>query len=94
MGPQGPSGLTGQVVAMSALTMVSLMANEQKTFDLVCPNSKRVFGGGYEAQADAAVVPIASYPSSQTAWRVVIRLSQSAAASFNFRIYAVCATSN
>jgi len=82
------------MVASSALTTVSLIANEQKTFDLPCPNGKRVFGGGYEMIADAAVVPISSFAPSQTSWRVTIRLSQPAAATISFRIYAVCATSN
>ena len=55
------SGSDGQVVASSALTTVSLIANEQKTLNLVCPKSKRVFGGGFEMIADAAVVPISSF---------------------------------
>jgi hypothetical protein len=70
------------------------MANEQRTFDLVCPNSKRVFGGGYETNFDATIVPIASFPVSPTTWRVTVRLSQPVAATFNFRVYAVCATAN
>jgi hypothetical protein len=70
-----------------------MIANEQKTFDL-CANSKRVFGGGYEMIADAAVIPISSFAPSQTSWRVTIRLSQPTAATFSFRIYAVCALSN
>ena len=81
-------------MASSALTTVSMIANEQKTFELVCPNSKRVFGGGYEMIADAAVIPISSFAPSQTSWRVTVRLSQATAATFSFRIYAVCALSN
>jgi hypothetical protein len=73
---------------------VSLLANEQRSFDLVCPNSKRVFGGGFEATVDAVLVPIASFALNQTTWRVTLRLSQSTALTFPLRIYAVCATSN
>lgn len=76
------------------MTTVNFLANEQRPFDIACPVGKRVLGGGYEAIADAAVVPISSYPPTQTTWRVVVRLSQASAAQFQFRIYAVCAISN
>jgi hypothetical protein len=76
------------------MSTVTLIADEQRTFDLACPVGKRVFGGGYDIVANAAVIPLSSYPSSQTAWRVVIRLSQPAGATFQFRIYAVSAVSN
>jgi hypothetical protein len=73
---------------------VSLMANEQRTFDLACPTGKRVLGGGYETIADATVVALSSFAPTQTSWRVTVRLSQATAATFSFRVYAVCAFSN
>jgi hypothetical protein len=74
--------------------MIAFLANEQKTFDIACPVGKRVLGGGYEMVVNDNFVPVSSYPPSQTAWRVVVRNSQSVGASVQFRIYAVCAISN
>ena len=93
-GIQGPPGLSAQQVTSSALSPVNFLANEQKTFDIACPTGKRVLGGGYEMVANDTVVPISSHPSSQTAWRVVVRNSQGVGSSVQFRIYAVCAFSN
>ena len=97
MGPQGPSGLSGQQVVSTALSTVTLSSAGQTTFlDVACPTGKRVFGGGYESSANAVVHTISSFPLTQTSWRVVLRLSQEAPPSvtFTFRVYAVCAFSN
>jgi hypothetical protein len=97
MGPQGPQGLagiSGQQVVSTGLLTVNLLANQQTTLEVVCPAGKRVFGGGYESNANAVVHPLASFPPNVTTWRVVLRLSQDTSATFTFRVYAVCATAN
>jgi hypothetical protein len=51
-------------------------------------------GGGYQSVANAVLHPVASYPPDQFSWLVTLRLSQDTAATFQFRVYAVCATAN
>jgi hypothetical protein len=80
------------VIASTALTTVSLFANAQTTLELACPNGKRVLGGGFEASVNLVLHPIASFPPTPSSWRVVVRLSQDTAATFSWRVYAVCAT--
>jgi hypothetical protein len=78
---------------MTALTTVSLLADQQTTLELTCPNGKRVLGGGYDSTPVNGVLhTIASFPSSAFAWRVVIRNSQASALTFSWRVYAVCGT--
>jgi len=73
---------------------LNLIADQQSTMDVTCPVGKRVFGGGYETSANAIVHTLASFPPTQSSWRVTIRLSQPTAATVLFRVYAVCATAN
>lgn len=81
------------MIAMTALTQVSLLANQQTSLDLTCPNGKRVLGGGYDSTPINGVLhTIASFPVTAFSWRVVIRLSQPDAAAFSWRVYAVCGT--
>jgi len=81
------------VIAQSALTPVNnLPASAQTTLEVTCPNGKRVLGGGFEANVDLTLHPIASFPPTAFTWRVTVRLSQSTAASFSWRVYAVCGT--
>jgi hypothetical protein len=80
------------VIAMTALTSVTLLANAQTTLEMTCPNGKRVLGGGFEANVNLALHPIASFPPTPSSWRVVVRLSQDMGATFSWRVYAVCAT--
>jgi len=94
MGPQGPAGVSGQQVVSTALMTVSLLANAQTTLEVACPTGKRVLGGGYETNANLVLHTLASFPPTQTTWRVVLRLSQDTAATFTFRVYAVCAFAN
>jgi hypothetical protein len=57
---------------------------------------KRVFGGGYETTSTTGSVPgvlvVSSSPTSVSSWSVTLRLSQDGTATFQWRIYAVCAT--
>jgi len=72
-----------------------MLANVEKVFEMVCAGTgRKVFGGGYDINADPTLVSVSSYPANQTTWRVVVRTTQNAGASFSFRIFAVCATSN
>jgi hypothetical protein len=74
---------------------VSVAPNAVTTLTVACPVGKRVFGGGYESNTNAALVhPVATYPPTQDSWRVILQNDQSTAASIQFRVYAVCATSN
>jgi len=72
-----------------------MLANSEKIFDMVCTGTgRKVFGGGYDINADPSLVSVSSYPVNQTTWRVVVRTTVNSGASFSFRNYAVCATSN
>jgi len=82
------------VVVSTGLVTLNLLANQQSTLEVACPTGKRVLGGGYETNANAVVHTLASFPPTQSTWRVVVRLSQDTAATFTFRVYAVCAFSN
>jgi hypothetical protein len=94
MGPQGPAGLSQQQVVSTALLTLTLAANQQTQMDVTCPVGKRVLGGGYESGANAVLHALASFPPTQSSWRVILRLSQDTAATVTFRVYAVCAISN
>ncbi len=94
-GPQGPAGISGQMIASTAMLTLNLMPNQQSSLDVTCPTGKRVLGGGWETNNPSANVhALSSYPLSQTSWRVVIRLSQDTAATFGFRVWAVCGFAN
>jgi hypothetical protein len=98
MGPQGPPGLTGQQVVSTGSLSVTLQVDETKLMEVSCLTNQRVFGGGWEVTPPAntvvSVYPLASFAPTQTKWRVVVKNSQSTAATFNLRVYAVCAFSN
>jgi hypothetical protein len=82
-------------VVSTALATVTLSTlGQTATLDVACPTGKRVLGGGYESSANAAVHTVASFPLTQTSWRVALRLSQDGPVTFTFRVYAVCAFSN
>jgi hypothetical protein len=92
-GPQGIAGTSGHQVVSTALFTQPLTANQTVTLSVACPVGKRVFGGGYESVTGNAIVhPVAMYPPTVDSWRVTLRLSQSADATIQFRVYAVCAT--
>jgi len=98
MGPQGPAGLSGQQVVSTGLVTVTLQADKTTMMEVTCLTNQRVFGGGFEmtaaSNAVVSVYPIASFPPTQTKWRVVLKSNQATDAVFNFRVYAVCAFSN
>ena len=83
------------MIASTAMVTLNLFANQQSSMDVSCPTGKRVLGGGWETNNPSANVhALSSYPLTQSSWRVVIRLSQPDAATFGFRVWAVCATAN
>jgi len=86
-------------VVSTGIVIVTLQADKTTLLEATCLTNQRVFGGGFEMTAPpgasvASVYPIASFPPTQTKWRVVVKSNQSADAVFNFRVYAVCAFSN
>jgi hypothetical protein len=92
-GPQGAPGVSGYQVVPTALMTVSINGNQTTSAVSVCPAGKVVIAGGYESSTGAFVLhPVASFPSAiENGWRVTLRLSQVAAATFQFRVYAICA---
>ena len=83
------------MIASTAMFTLNLLANQQTSLDVTCPNGKRVLGGGWETNNPSANVhALSSYPLTQSSWRVVVRLSQDTGATVAFRVWAVCATAN
>ena len=93
LGPQGVPGISGHQIVYTALTTLTLNGNATTTMNATCPVGKNVISGGYESSVGAWILhPVASFPPAVNMWRVTLRLSQDAAATFQFRVYAVCAT--
>ena len=80
----------------TALVTLTLQPDQTTMLEAVCLTGQRVFGGGWEAvgwnNTVVSVYPLASFPPTQTKWRVVLKLDQPAEGKFNFRVYAVCAS--
>ena len=94
LGPQGLPGVSGYQQVWTAMTTVTLAGNTTRTMDVTCPVGKNVVSGGYDSSIGAWVLhPVASYPVAANVWRVTLRLSQDVPATFQFRVYAVCAAS-
>ena len=96
LGPQGLPGVGGYQIVSTALATVTLAGDAAATMSVTCPVGKRVVSGGYDTSNVTTIVlhPIANFPPAPDSWRVVLRLSQSAGATFQFRVYAVCATAS
>jgi len=96
-GPQGQAGAAGVSLyerVVSAFPIAAMNGNTTRTVMVACPAGKKVMGGGYESSnVNIALHPVASYPSSEVAWTVTMRLSQVTAVMvpFELRAYAVCA---
>jgi hypothetical protein len=74
------------------LTTVSLNGNQTTPVNVVCPSGKVAIGGGFDYSGNiASVTQVASFPVAADTWRVLIRLSQVTAATFQGRAFAVCA---
>jgi hypothetical protein len=94
LGPQGLPGVSGYQIVSTPITSVSINGNSTTTLTATCPAGKNVIGGGYESSTGAFVLhPVAMFPSAADAWRVTLRLSQTTAMTFTFRVYAICAAS-
>jgi hypothetical protein len=96
-GPQGPAGVSGVEVVFAlnpALTAATVAGFGTFTGSVACPSGKYVIAGGYESLNNAGfLLPYASYPTSATTWRVMLRNTGSASVSnVQVRVYAVCAT--
>jgi hypothetical protein len=97
MGPMGPAGaagaagVSGYEVVTSGPASVTINGNQTTALTAVCPDGKTAIGGGFDYSGNtAALTPVASFPSAPDTWRVMIRLSQVAAATFQGRAFAVC----
>jgi hypothetical protein len=94
LGPQGLPGVSGYQIVSTAPMIVSLNGNSTTTLSATCPSGKNVIGGGYESSTGAFVLhPVAMFPLAPDTWRVTLRLSQTTAQTFTFRVYAICAAS-
>ena len=94
-GPQGPQGTMGSV-GVSGYEIVTrtgpIGGGEALTLQIPCPAGKKVFSGGYSlagARPDAAR-PLASYPSNQSTWTIV--LENAYINPQTYTVYAVCAS--
>jgi hypothetical protein len=102
MGPMGPAGqagvegaagVSGYEVVSSLLTSVTINGNQTTTLTAVCPAGKTAIGGGFDYSGNIApLTPVASFPSAVDTWRVMIRLSQVSATTFQGRAFVVCVT--
>jgi hypothetical protein len=72
----------------------ALTPGQTVTASVSCLAGRRVLGGGFDsAPGSANVLTVASFPPTVDSWRVSLRISsQDAAATIQFRVYAVCAT--
>jgi hypothetical protein len=96
-GPQGPAGLSGfeVVFALNPPVTPAIVAGfGTLTGAVACPSGKHAVAGGYEGINNGGfLLPYASYPTSATTWRVMLRNTGSASVSnVQVRVYAVCAT--
>jgi hypothetical protein len=96
-GPQGAAGLSGFEVVFALnppVTPVTVAGFGTFTANVACPSGKTVIGGGFESLNSAVLVlPYASYPTSATNWRVMLKnYTSSNATNVQVRVYAVCAT--
>ncbi len=96
-GPQGPAGAPGVSLyerVVLAFPIAAMNGNTTRTVIVGCPAGKKVMGGGFESSnVNIALHPVASYPSSDAAWVVTMRLSTVTAVTvpFELRAYALCA---
>ena len=91
-GPQGIPGVSGYEVLATALTTVSLNGNQTTTLNAACPAGKIAITGGFDFSGNvASVTQVASFPPAADSWRVMVKLSQVGAATFQGRAYVVCA---
>jgi hypothetical protein len=94
-GPQGVAGVSGFEVVTSPLTTVSINGNQTTTLNVVCPSGKVAISGGFDYSGNVAVtMPVASFPAAPDTWRVMVRLNQVGAATFQGRVFAMCAAAH
>jgi hypothetical protein len=90
-GASGESGVSGYEVVVSPLTSVTINGNQTTSLTAVCPAGKTAIGGGFDYSGNVApLTPVASFPAAADTWRVMVRLSQVAATTFQGRAFVVC----
>jgi hypothetical protein len=90
-GAEGAAGVSGYEVVSSPLTSVTINGNQTTTLTAVCPAGKTAIGGGFDYSGNIApLTPVASFPAAVDTWRVMIRLSQVTATTFQGRAFVVC----
>lgn len=91
-GPQGVPGVSGYEVVATPVVSVTVNGNQTTTLSAACPAGKIAVGGGFDYSGNVApITPVASFPAAADTWRVMVRLSQVSAASFQGRVFAICA---
>jgi hypothetical protein len=91
-GPQGPAGISAYEIMMGPIMTFSTNGNVTSSLSADCPPGKVAIGGGFDLGGNTVpVTPVASFPATPSSWRVLARLSQVTAASFQGRAFAVCA---
>lgn len=101
-GPAGPSGASGvaglEIVSAISPAVTPATVGAFGTFggNASCPAGKRAVGGGFESLLNAShMLPIGSFPVSDTTWRVMLRNTWSSSMSnVQVRVYVICATAN
>ena len=98
MGPIGPQGIqgmpgvSGYEVVFTPFTSFTVNGNQTVALNATCPAGKVAIGGGFDLSGNTPPLsPVASFPFSADTWRLLVRLSQISAATFQVRAYAVCA---
>lgn len=95
-GPKGDKGDNGDpgAVGVSGHQRVAgqsetVAAGAYRTLTAMCPNGKRVLGGGVFTSSASADIPV-SFPAFDTGWRADVR--NPTASPFTAQAWAVCAT--
>jgi hypothetical protein len=85
--------VSGYQIVSTGLITQTVPGQGTTTLTVTCTTGKRVFGGGFEVPTTTPAVPlhpVSMYPTTTDTWKVTLRLDQDAAATIQFRVYAVC----
>jgi len=90
IGPQGTAGISDLEIVMEV--KLDIPSNERGELEAVCPEGKKVLGGGCQIGANFLehVIITENYPSAENTWFCEIYNNHISKAFF--RAYAICAT--
>jgi hypothetical protein len=93
-GVQGIPGMSGHEVVFTPFTSFTVNGNQTVALNATCPAGKVAIAGGFDVSGNtASLTPVGSFPFSPDTWRLLVRLSQIGAATFQVRVYALCVAS-